>query len=148
MGPQHVENGKIRVRQLKTDKTLLLPIHPALAQSIAACEIGHLAFIVSSRGAPYTKESFGNWFRKHCDAAGLEGYSLHGLRKAASRRMAEQGLSNQLIKSVTGHTTDSEVARYTRDAEQERMAELAFESMANRLAEPLATHRKNGGKQP
>jgi hypothetical protein len=28
------------------------------------------------------------------------------------------------------------------------MAELAFESMANRLAEPLATHRKNGGKQP
>lgn len=144
MGPQHVENGKIRVRQLKTGKLLMIPIHPKLAASIAATPTGHLAFIVSNRGAPYTKESFGNWFGEHCLEAGLRGYSLHGLRKAASRRMAELGLSNQLIKSITGHTSDSEVARYTREAEQERMADLAMEVLSNRVDPDLSNRAKNG----
>jgi len=132
MGPQHIEKGRIRVRQLKTKKAMLIPIHPKLAASIAATETGHLAFIVSSRGAPYTKESFGAWFAKQCSAIGIEGFRLHGLRKAASRRMAELGLSNQLIKSITGHSTDSEVSRYTRDAEQVLMAEKAMAILANR----------------
>lgn len=133
MGPQHIEQGRIRVRQLKTDKTLHIPIHPNLARSIAATPTGHLAFLTSNRQAPYTKESLGNWFRDQCDKVdGLEGFSLHGLRKAASRRMAEVGLSNQLIKSITGHVTDSEVSRYTRDAEQQRMADMAMENLASK----------------
>lgn len=149
MGPQHVKNGKITVRQLKTGKLMTIPLHPRLSASIDATPTGHLAFIVSNRNAPRTKESFGNWFADQCAAAGLKGYSMHGLRKAASRRMAELGLSNQLIKSITGHTSDNEVARYTRDAEQARMAELAMESMGDwltPLATDLATHTKNGGK--
>lgn len=137
MGPQHIERGKIRVRQIKTGKPLLIPIHPKLAQSIAATPTGHLAFIVSEKGAPFTYDSFGMWFMRRCREAGLEGYSMHGLRKAASRRMAEIGLSNQLIKSVTGHTSDAEVSRYTREAEQVRMAEDAISalSLAN-IGEP------------
>lgn len=55
--------------------------------------------------------------------------SMHGLRKAAARRLAEIGLSNQMIKSVTGHTSDSEVARYTAAADQERMADAAIKSL-------------------
>lgn len=145
MGPQHVENGKIRVKQLKTGKTLLIPIHPDLAKSIAATAGGHLAFIVSERGAPFTKESLGTWFAKQAKEAGVKGYSLHGLRKAASRRMAELGLSNQLIKSITGHSSDSEVARYTRDAEQEKMADLAMSILANAEMPGLANASGNGG---
>ena len=148
MGPQHVSQGKITVKQLKTGKTLRIPLHPRLSASIEATPTGHLAFIVSNRGAPRTKESFGTWFAKQCAAAGLKGYSMHGLRKAASRRMAEQGLSNQLIKSITGHSSDNEVARYTRDAEQERMAEIAVHGLARVAGSDLATQRKNGGNQP
>lgn len=133
MGPQHIERGRIRVRQLKTGKVLLIPIHPELAKSIAATPTGHFAFVAKRDGTAYTKESLGNWFREQCEGLGLEGYSLHGLRKAASRRMAEVGLSNQLIKAITGHTSDSEVARYTRDAEQERMADLAMQSLASKF---------------
>jgi integrase len=144
MGPQHVKDGRIAVRQLKTGKLLHIPIHPQLAASIAATTTGHLAYIVSERGAPYTKESFGMWFGKHCRKAGLRGYSLHGLRKAASRRMAELGLSNQLIKSITGHTSDSEVARYTRDAEQGRMADIAMDALANRDNPDLSNRAENG----
>lgn len=132
MGPQHIEAGRITVRQLKTGKLLKIPIHPSLARSIAETETGHFAFIAKKNGNAYRKESLGNWFRDQCDGLGLDGYSLHGLRKAASRRMAEVGLSNQLIKSITGHVTDSEVSRYTREAEQQKMADQAMECLASK----------------
>lgn len=140
MGPQHVESGKIRVKQLKTGKTLLIPIHPNLAKSIAATKSGHLAFLMTQYGAPFAKAGFGMWFMRRCRDAGVIGYPLHGLRKAASRRMAETGLSNQLIKAITGHVTDSEVSRYTREAEQVRMAEIAMNAMvlANRQSPDLS----------
>ena len=132
MGPRDVEGDEIRVRQLKTGRELYIPIHPALQESIEATPHGE-TFITSERGKPFVKESLGEWFRKHRRAAGIaEGYSLHGLRKAASRRMAEMGLSNQVIKSITGHVTDSEVSRYTRDAEQRKMARRGVESMASK----------------
>lgn len=133
MGPQHVKDGRISVQQLKTDKRLRIPIHPKLQASIAATASGHLAYIVTGKGVPYqTNNSFGMWFMRACRDAGLEGYAMHGLRKAASRRMAEMGLSNQLIKSITGHSSDAEVARYTREAEQERMADEAVRVLATR----------------
>ncbi|WP_183030047.1 hypothetical protein [Altericroceibacterium spongiae] len=43
--------------------------------------------------------------------------------------MTEMELSNQFIKSITGHTSDSEMSRYTRAAEQEAMADRAMEIM-------------------
>ena len=136
MGPQHVDGGTIRITQQKTNKAMALPIHPSLAASIAATPSGHLAFVVTTFGQPFTRAGMGNWFRKACDHAGLQGFSMHGLRKAASRRLAELGLSNQLIKSITGHTSDTEVARYTRDAEQARLAITAM-NLATRFEPDL-----------
>lgn len=130
MGPQHVSGGSIRVKQLKTDKELVIPMHPRLIESILATKTGHLAFVTSAKGAPFSTKSFGMWFAKQCRAAGLVGYSMHGLRKAASRRMAEAGLTNQEIKAITGHVTDSEVARYTREAEQVTIAKRAMKVMS------------------
>jgi len=62
-------------------------------------------------------------FREWCDEARPPQCVARGLRKAAARRLAQAGCSNQMIKSITGHTTDKEVARYTKDAEQSQMAE-------------------------
>lgn len=139
MGPQHVKEGRISVQQLKTGKRLRIPIHPKLRASIEATASGHLAYIIGPRGAPYsTNNSFGMWFMRACREAGIEGYAMHGLRKAASRRMAEMGLSNQLIKSITGHSSDAEVARYTREAEQERMADEAVRVLATRVDPDLS----------
>lgn len=147
MGPQHIRNGRLQVRQLKTGKVLSIPMHPDLKRIIGATEAGHLAFIVSERGAPFTKESFGAWFRKRCDEADLPTLAAHGLRKAASRRLAEAGATNQQIKAWTGHSSDQEVARYTRAADQEKLADSAVGMMgAPLLATPLATHQKKGRK--
>lgn len=134
--------GYVEVRQLKTDALLSIRMHPDLRRAIAACPSGAPTFLVSAKGTPYTKESLGNWFKKQCREAGLPHCSAHGLRKAASRRMAELGLSNQLIKSITGHSTDSEVSRYTRNADQVVRADAAMDMMERRnLANPdLANH--------
>lgn len=137
MGPQHIKSGRITVTQVKTGRHLQIPIHPNLAKSISATPSGHLAYIVTGKGVPRTRNGFGQWFGKACRAAGLEGYTMHGLRKACSRRLAELGLSNQLIKSITGHVSDAEVARYTRDAEQVRLADTAM-GLATSLKSDLA----------
>lgn len=144
MGPQHVKNGEIRVVQHKTGTILEIPLHPALKASIAATKTNNLAFLISERGKPFTEKGFGMWFMRQCRAAGLNGYSMHGLRKAFSRRMAEAGLSNQLIKSITGHRSDSEVARYTRDAGQVLMARTAMAIMASSEKPELASTQEGG----
>ena len=51
----------------------------------------------------------------------------HGLRKAAARRLAEAGCSASEIMAITGHKTLAEVERYTRAAEQERLARQAIQ---------------------
>lgn len=129
MGEAPDKPGFVKVRQLKTDAYLTIPMHRDLKAAANACPSGRPWFIVSAKGRPYTKESFGNWFKERCVEAGLPHCSAHGLRKAAARRMAEIGLPNQLIKAITGHTTDSEVSRYTKRADQAKRAELAMAEM-------------------
>jgi integrase len=77
---------------------------------------------MTEKGAPFTPAGFGNWFRDQCNAAGLPHCSSHGLRKAAATRLANAGCSTDQIKAMTGHKSLSEVARYTRAADQQRLA--------------------------
>jgi integrase len=58
---------------------------------------------------------------KHCVA--------HGLRKAACRRLAEAGCSSKVIAAISGHLSLREVERYTRAAEQKRMAQLGMAAL-------------------
>jgi integrase len=129
MGPSDILRGKLKIKQQKTGKELLLPILPELAASLAHTDASGAAFILNNWRKPYTVDSFGIWFKRRCLEAGINDRSMHGLRKAAARRMAESGHSNQLIKSITGHTSDTEVARYTAAASQERMADTAMATL-------------------
>jgi integrase len=123
MGRQHVRAGVVHVRQQKTGTMLAIPVHPALQAVLDATPSEHLTFLTTAYGKPFTAAGFGNWFRDQCDAAGLPGHcAAHGLRKAACRRLAEAGCSANVIASISGHTTLREVERYTKAADQERMA--------------------------
>lgn len=139
MGRQHVTAGRIRVKQQKTGAVLSLPMHPSLVASIAAAPTGDLTFLVTEAGKAFSAAGIGNRVRDWCDAAELPHCTAHGLRKAAARRLAEAGASNQQIKAVTGHTTDVEVARYTAAADQARLADGAIDL----LSSPKREH-KNG----
>ena len=126
LGPQHIRDGVLAVRQQKTAKTLAIPVSPALAAALEASPSKHLTFLVTDDGTPFEPMAFTKWFRRGCDAAGLAGYSAHGMRKAACRRLAEAGCSANEIAAISGHASLREVERYTRAADQARMAQNAM----------------------
>lgn len=82
-----------------------------------------LTFIAAAGGRPLGAASLGNEFRDWLRRAGLpDRLSLHGLRKAAARRLAEAGCTTHEIAAITGHKTLSEIDRYCPDAEKARLA--------------------------
>lgn len=143
LGPQHVREKRLVVTQEKTGATVSLPILAPLMESILATKSGALVFLVSEQGRPFSRKGFGNKMRQWCDEAALPNCSAHGLRKAAARRFAEAGCTNQQIKSWTGHATDSEVSRYTAAADQMLMSDSAAALLMASLRERLATAATN-----
>ena len=138
MGPQHLRGQRLVITQEKTGATVSPPILPPLAESILATKSGAMVFLLSERGWPFSRKEFGNKFRQWCDEAGLLHCSAHGPRKAAARRLAEAGCSNQEIKAWTGHTTDTEVARYTAAADRQMLSDTAAERLMANLRSRLA----------
>src|SRR5262249_1702473 len=130
LGPQHIRDGVIHIRTKKTGVTLAIPVHPELARVLDAPPSGHLPFLVTKDGKPFTPAGFTNWFGEVCREVGLpRGLSAHGLRKAACRRLAEAGCSANLIASISGHRSLREVQRYTEAVDQARMARSAMEKV-------------------
>jgi integrase len=149
MGPQHVREGRISVRQQKTGTSLWIPIHTDLAPILAATPSGHLTFLVSSREAPFkNSDTFGKAMRTWTRAAGLHWTPLHGLRKSCCRRLAEAACTAPEIMAVSGHKS-REVERYIRAAEQKRMADNAMARTAhkvNNFTTHAQTQTTHGGK--
>jgi integrase len=127
MGWQHVRSDRIAVRQEKTDAPLLLPIHPELAHALASVPRNNLTFLVTEHGAAFSAGGLSNWFGKACRAAGLVRCTAHGLRKAACKRMADAGCTVHEIAAVSGHSSLKEIERYTREADQARLARAALD---------------------
>lgn len=127
MGRQHVRDGILTMRQQKTGAEVSIPMHPQLQAIIAATAKDNLTFLVTGAGKPFSPAGFTNWFRQCCNEAGLpKGCSPHGLRKAASRRLAEHGCSPHEIMAITGHKTLKEVTRYTAAVDRKRLAITAM----------------------
>lgn len=127
MGRQHVEEGRIKVKQQKGGAELWIPLHSQLKAEIAAAPKTNMTFIVTQYGVPFSAAGFGNWFSEKAQEAGVPpGCTAHGLRKAAARRLAEAGCSGKEIMAVTGHKNLSEVTLYTDAADQERLARQAM----------------------
>jgi integrase len=128
IGRQQVRNGQLTVRQQKTGTTLTIPVHPELARIIDATpQIGHFTLLTTRSGRSYSAANFSDQFRAWCNEAGLpQRCVFHGLRKAAARRLAEAGCTAHEIAALTGHVSLREVERYTKAADQMRMAQSAM----------------------
>jgi integrase len=130
-GPQHIREGQIQYRQGKTKKCLWLPAAPQLLDAIRAMpKTGIRTYLITEAGNPFTAAGFGNRVRDWCDAAGLPHCTAHGLRKAAARRAADLGISQQGLKAAGGWSGDSEVAIYTAGADQKAMATQAIQAVS------------------
>lgn len=153
MGPQHIRDEVLHWVRLKTEEStgieLFIPVLPELRDELNASISGHLTFLVTEFGKPFTPAGFGNWFRKQCKAAGLPQCSFHGLRKAASRRLAEHGCTPHEIAAITGHVTLKEIERYTKDAQRRIMARSALAKLnaEQSVANPVPWLAKKGRKR-
>jgi enterobacteria phage integrase len=128
----------IRVAQRKTATKLIIPIHDDLQRGLAMANRGDASILVTAYGQPFTVKGFGNMISTAIREAGLPARcKAHGLRKAAARRLAEAGCSASEIAAITGHKTLAEVERYTRAADQERLARQAIQRQsANQSGKP------------
>lgn len=129
-----VRDGAIGVVPLKTRRTtgvkLWIPIHPALAEALAAAKRAGQTILTTTFQKAFTANGFGNFMADKIASAGLSDHCVtHGLRKAAARRLAESGCTTNEIAAITGHATLQEVARYTKAAEQKRLAKAAIKRL-------------------
>lgn len=135
MGPQHVRDGAIHIKQAKTGKALAIPIYPSLQVVLDATPCAALTFLTTRTGRPYSGSDFSDEFRKWCDAAALpKSCTAHGLRKTAACRLVNDGATTHQIAAMTGHASLSEVQRYTKAADQARLAREAV-ALRQRRAE-------------
>ena len=133
MGRQHIQDGELMVRQNKTGTSLSLPVVPELRAIIDATPGEHLTFLVKKTGRPYCGTEFSGQFRAWCDEAGLpKGCTFHGLRATGCTRLADAGCSAHEIAAWSGHMTLKEVERYTKSANQKRLAVQAMARITNK----------------
>jgi integrase len=127
LGRQHTKKGEITITTEKSRNSgrpvaVTITILQPLARSIAASQTGDMAYLVTAKGTPFGKESFGTLFKKACVAAGVPG-SSHGLRKLAAVRMAENGATEAELNAVFGWAEGSdESATYIRKANRAKLA--------------------------
>lgn len=132
-----VRDGRLRIAYArgKTSVAADLPVLPELAEEIARLPQEQSLFITQENSPhPYKVTSFGNWFRKRCQEAGVPG-SIHGLRKAGATRLADAGASEWEIASYLAHADTTQARTYTRKANRARLADSGFEKLG-KLSNP------------
>ena len=125
-GRQHVRGKVLTFTQQKNRNRnpvkLELPILHVLQDVIDASPCGDLTFLVTEYGKPFSAKGFGSKFRAWCDEAGLPHCTAHGLRKAGASVAAENGATPHQLMAIFGWRTLKEAERYTKAAEQKRIA--------------------------
>lgn len=123
----NARRGVISVVQGKTGVELEIPVHPALRTAIEAWNPRHLVLLATPDGRGTSIKALSTAMNRAIDAAKLpERCVLHGLRKAAARRLAEAGCTAHEIMAITGHKSLEEVERYCAAARQKGLGQSAM----------------------
>jgi len=126
LGPQMARDGWLSFTETKErahePKHREIPILPELQASIEATPSGHLNYLTTQFGRPFTGNGFGGWFKRRCREAGLLHCSAHGLRKAGATSAANNGASDRQLMAIYGWTTTKQANVYTRKADARKLA--------------------------
>lgn len=126
----HIKGGRISVAHVKGNNETSVRMLPTTQAALDALPAAPIRFLVTTQfGKPFTDAGLGNRMRAWCDSAGLPQCSLHGLRKAMSRQLAERGATDAQGMSVTGHKKDKTFAHYRAKANRLALADAAFEHL-------------------
>jgi len=125
-----IDDNVIEVVQHKTGARIWIPLHPDLQAAVEAFDHKGLYLLESALSKPYSPKSLGMRFSGWAQEAGVpKGYSAHGLRKTMGDQLAENDATAKEIMAFLGHKTMAEADRYTRGADQKRLARQALEKL-------------------
>jgi len=149
LGPQMEREGWLTFTEAKNrrnkPKARELPILPELREAIDAAPSGHLSYLVTEFGKPFTANGFGNWFKKRCREAGIEHCSAHGLRKTGATRAANNGATTKQLMAIFGWETIKEADHYTKRADKKRLVESGMHHLSLErkmdIRVPLSKHK-------
>lgn len=126
----------------KTQIVVDIPILPQLAAVLATIPHDQPTFLETRFGIR-SEKTLTTTFRRWVDAAELgnedengKRLTLHGLRKALARRLAEAGATPQSLMAVLGHATITQAAHYSKAYDRARSADAGMA----RLGEPMETN--------
>ena len=134
------DGTRLAVPGQKTDAPVVVPVHPAL-KAYLDTQPKTLTLVADELGRPVSDNRLSKDLRAHLDRVGLPGLHLHGLRHTAGKALAEAGCTPHEIAAVLGHSTLQMVEKYTKKAEQERLAGSAIAKLAG-------TGTKRDGEKP
>ena len=158
LGWPHLRDGVLTYRRVKTAKTagplIHVPVLPQLAEELARIPRTQATFLETRDGAARSPLSLTGDMARWVASAGLSdldhmgrGLTLHGLRKALGRRLADAGCTEHEIMAVLGHRSPSSAAVYTRAYDRAAAGEAALEKMRN-ISPAKGTVRRLKRKPP
>lgn len=129
LGTQMVQDGWLSFTQVKTGGPATCPIAslPSWCSGLAedhahflkCLPSDRIQWIVTSSGKPRSVKGLSQWMSRLASEAGLPDHcTAHGLRSARAASLAETGATTHQIGAWTGHASLSEIAHYTRAADQ------------------------------
>lgn len=100
-----------------------IPMLPPLWRATRAARVVGATYLLSETGKPFASvEALRVRVQRWCTAAGLEGRSSHGVRKAVAEMMAEAGCTQHQIMAVMAHTQAKTSEVYTKGAQRRILA--------------------------
>ena len=145
LGHQNVSGGSLTYVSEKTRVKVCIPVLTEAQVELAQMPKNQMLFLETVHGKPHSDKAFGAWFGKRCREAGLpRRCSVHGLRKARARRMAEAGATTHTIAAWGGWETLAEVAHYTAAADRRKLTHAGIEQEQNfaNPADPVGENRE------
>lgn len=143
-------DGVIKVKQIKTDTELVVPVHSVLRAELERWwherpGIGGATILTSPRGLAWSGTWLSTSFAEAVRNAGLPArLNVHGLRKLAAANLAEAGCSASEIAAIMGHSTLDMVELYTKSADQRRLATQAISRLETGRRETAGNQEVTG----
>jgi integrase len=160
-----VADDILRVTQIKTGTPLALPIKEELFEALGIGreeQTGPWVATIRGPERQMSSRTLSSRFSEYVKAAGLprglelnpatgkkeRGCCLHGLRATAATKLALEGATPHMIKAWTGHKSIADVQRYTKHADQIRLAEESKAMMVGTKKRQNSQHIPNTTKLP
>lgn len=118
-----IEDGRLVIRQDKTEKVLSIPLHKALKAELAKAPRKGLLIAVTERGRRYDEDTARDMLKAFCREHGVERVP-HGLRKNAVIALLEAGCSVPETAAISGQSLKI-VMHYAKERDQSLMADNA-----------------------